>query len=227
MAQSALAFTPTDREQRFAMTSEEWRAWSDAEGRQTEWIDGEVIVFVSSSLQHAQWAWFLSTLLGLYVRLRGLGLLLAAPFEVRLSPRVSREPDILFVARDHLARVEQKRVEGPVDLAVELISDESVTRDRRDKFAQYAEFGVPEYWLLDPRPGQERADFFHLTATGNYEPLPLDADGRVHSRVLPGFWLRPAWLRQDPLPDPLACLVEIAPDALSAASRGGPAAADG
>jgi hypothetical protein len=31
----------------------------------------------------------------------------------------------------------------------------------------------------------------------------------VHSGVLPGFWLRPAWLWQEPLPDPLPLFFEM------------------
>jgi hypothetical protein len=46
---------------------------------------------------------------------------------------------------------------------------------------------------------------------------PLDAEGRYHSPALPGFWLRPDWLRQDPLPDPWRLLAEIAPAAMWAA----------
>jgi Uma2 family endonuclease len=102
---------------------------------------------------------------------------------------------------------------GPADLAVELISDDSVTRDRRDKFAEYAAAGIPEYWLLDPRPDHHRADFYALGPDRTYEAIPLDAEGRFASRVLPGFWLDPAWLWQDPLPKPAEILRRIVPDA--------------
>lgn len=201
-------------ERRIPMSYEAWRAWPEAEGRQTEWVDGEVIVFVPSSIEHADLVLFLGSLLDQFVRMIGTGKVVLAPFEVRLTPRISREPDILYLVDEARAHGPEKRIEGPVDLAVELISDDSVGRDRRLKFQEYADAGIPEYWVLDPRPGHRRAEFFGLGAEG-YEPLPADETGRLHSRVLPGFWLRPAWLRQEPPPNPLACLLEIAPDALA------------
>jgi Uma2 family endonuclease len=41
-------------------------------------------------------------------------------------------------------------MEGPPDLAVEVISPSSVEVDRQDKFAQYREAGVAHYWVIDP-----------------------------------------------------------------------------
>ena len=112
----------------------------------------------------------------------------------------ARLPDLLFVAREHLDRLERTRLAGPADLVVEVISDDSVARDQVEKFAQYAAAGVPEYWLVDPRPGQEWAKLYALTAAGRYDEVSSDEQGRLHSRVVPGFWLDPAWLWQDPPP---------------------------
>ena len=72
---------------------------------------------------------------------------------------------------------------------------------------------MPEYWLLDPRPDHQRADFYALGPSGAYEAIPLDADGRFVSGVLPGFWLDPAWLWQNPLPKPAEILRRIVPNA--------------
>jgi len=55
---------------------------------------------------------------------------------------------------------------------------------------------VREYWLIDPRPRKERADFYWLNESGEYQLLGTEDDERVESRVLPGFWLKPAWLWQ-------------------------------
>ena len=53
-------------------------------------------------------------------------------------------------------------LDGPADLVIEVISDDSVTRDRVEKFDEYLEAGVREYWVIDPRPGQQRALFYVL-----------------------------------------------------------------
>lgn len=206
----APSIAPPQAEQRIAMTYEEWLAWPDAESKQTEWVDGEAIFFMPPKTVHAMVLGLVYRLVIDYVDLFDLGQVIFAPFEMRLE-RSAREPDLLFVATDHLDRLTPERLLGPADLAVEIVSDDSTTRDRRDKFREYAAAGVPEYWLFDPRPGHHRADFFGLTADRTYEPIPPDADGRVHSRVLPGFWLDPAWLWQEPLPKPASLLALIAP----------------
>ena len=130
---------------------------------------------------------------------------------------LARLPDLLFVAAAHLDRVTPQRLLGPADLVIELISPDSVGRDRTAKFQEYEAAGIPEYWLFDPRPGQQRSTFYRMTTRGRYEAVALDADGRYHSVVLPGFWLRPAWLWQEPLPNPVTALWEIAPEAIVAA----------
>ena len=43
----------------------------------------------------------------------------------------------------------KRRVEGPPDLVVEIISG-TARRDRVEKLDLYARYGVPEYWIVDP-----------------------------------------------------------------------------
>lgn len=211
---------PADlHEQRRAMSYEEFIAWSD-EDTHAEWVHGEAIVFMPPALPHQELAGFLHTLLSLYARFFNLGIVLLAPFEMQLFPgRSSREPDLLFVAREHRERLTPARLDGPADLVIELISDSSAVRDREEKFQEYQAAGVREYWLFDPRPGREQADFYRLTARGLYEAVLPDAQGRYHAATLPGFWLRLDWLWQRPLPDALTLLAAIAPQALHTALR--------
>jgi hypothetical protein len=52
-----------------------------------------------------------------------------------------------------------------------------------------------------------------LGTGGQYELVALDVDGIYRSRVVPGFWLRVAWLWQQQLSDPVQALLEIDRDA--------------
>jgi len=209
MAQKALE--PAVEARRVPMTYDEWLAWPEAESRQSEWANGEAIVFMPPQTPHMLLGGFFYRILSDFVDIFNLGRVGYAPFEVRFST-TSREPDVFFVKNEHLWRWEVGRIVGPVDLAIEIVSPDNVTRDRHEKFREYAAGGIPEYWLLDPRPRKQRADFYALGADGAYVPVALDGGGRFHSRVLPGFWLDPAWLWQDPLPKVAEVLRRIVPD---------------
>ncbi len=226
------AATPSTEPRRLRMSYEEFLAWAD-EDVHAEWVAGEVVVQMPPKEWHQNVVTFLATLLRLYAEFFGLGRVLAAPFEMKLGgpEGPAREPDILFVARARLDRLTADRLEGPADLVVEVVSDDSVARDRADKFYEYQEAGVREYWVIDPRPGKERADFWVLGEDGRYRPVPVPPGGAYRSTALPGFWLRPDWLRAEALPDPLHAFAEIVGfppevrEALGRLQARGPAAA--
>jgi len=183
---------------------EEFLEWLDEDTR-AEWVDGEVIVVSPASTRHQQLAGFLEKVIGLYVEHRQLGQVLSAPFQMKLEH--GREPDLLFVATEHLSRLKETYLEGPADLVVEIVSPDSVGRDRGDKFYEYAKGGVQEYWLIDPQI--KWADFYRLEGD-RYRPAFSGEEGIYRSEVLPDFWLRVEWLWQEPLPSPLRAVAEIA-----------------
>ena len=80
-------------------------------------------------------------------------------------PRTRR----LFLAKEHLDRIGEARIEGPADLVIEIVSDDSVARDFDEKFVEYQGCGIPEYWIIDPRDQRQRALFYQLNDGGEYE----------------------------------------------------------
>jgi Uma2 family endonuclease len=190
------------------MSYEEYKN-SDYEGGLTEWVDGEVIFHMAPKDKHQTIVEFFDRLLGFFVHLFKLGRVRVAPFSMRVvEGGAAREPDLFFLAPEHLGRLTETELNGPADLAIEVISDESVGRDRGDKFYEYQEGGVREYWLIDPRPKHRRVDFYVLDAKGSYQPVPIGEDGIYRSTVLPDFWLKIEWLWADE-PDPAVALAEI------------------
>ncbi len=188
------------------MTYQEFLAWAD-EDTLAEWVNGEVIMSSPASLPHQQLVDFLTGVISMFAASRNLGIVLSAPFQMKMEH--GREPDILFVLKKHHERLKGTFLDGPADLVVEVISPESIGRDRGEKFYEYERGGVPEYWLLDPLT--QRAEFYQVDAgTGLYTFIPPGTDQVYHSAILPQFWLHVAWLWQKPLPHPLQVLGEIA-----------------
>src|SRR2546430_476868 len=119
------------------MTFEEYLALDD-ERMMSEWIDGEVIFMSPAAEKHQEILAFLLTLLKLYVEAKNLGRVLPAPFAMRLAKsKRGREPDLLYVKSDRLNLIQRTYLDGPADLVVEIISPESIGRDRGEKFVEY------------------------------------------------------------------------------------------
>jgi Uma2 family endonuclease len=214
MVQSA-TLPPLVRGEWFPMTWEEFLDWCD-EG-QSEWVNGEGIAYVSNDPRHIECTEFLADLFRRYALLFTLGRVYTNQLLMRLPNRPSgRMPDIAFVRREHLDRVGDRWLEGPCDLAVEYLSDDSVVRDTGEKFAEFEAAGLPEYLPIDIRARRHRFLFYRLDPEGRYQEVLPDERGRYHSVVLPGLWIDPEWFWQDPLPDVDDLLLEIAPDAYEA-----------
>ncbi len=189
------------------LTFEEFLARYRDEDLWAEWVHGEVLVMSPASARHQMLADFLTALLRAFVEFHRLGVVLSAPFLMRLTREIAREPDILFLRKEHLGRLKETYLDGPADLVVEIVSSESRLRDRGEKFAEYEMAGVPEYWLIDPE--LQRADFYVLAPDGRYEHRRADAQGYYTAAVVSGFRLYVPWLWQDPLPPILEVLRAI------------------
>lgn len=171
-----------------------------------EWVDGTIEVSSPANRRHQDIGKFLLSALTAFVDVHALGTVMNAPFQMKIV-RSGREPDVMFIANERLDRMTPTYLDGPADLVIEIISPESVVRDRETKFAEYQEAGVAEYWLIDPR--SEQADFYRLNDRGQYERASVDPEGIYYSPAVPGFWLRDSWLWQQPLPDIVQVLLEI------------------
>jgi Uma2 family endonuclease len=178
------------------ITYEDFLASHD-EDNSAEWIDGTVIPMSPASALHQDLLGFLSSILRNYVEEKDLGKVFIAPMQMKLSSRPSgREPDLMFIQNENLGRLQENYLDGPADLVVEIISPESRGRDRGDKFYEYEQAGVPEYWILDSERKQEE---FYQLRNGVYQ-LVVPENFIYQSRSIAGLELDVRWLRQRPFP---------------------------
>ena len=169
------------------------------EGFHAEWVHGKMVFMSPVSREHSDVFKFLIKILMAFVEERELGEIHCDPFQMKTGPALpGRSPDLIFVAKENLNRLTTNYLDGPADLAVEVISPESRGRDRGEKFYEYEEGGVKEYWLIDPL--RKKAEFYRLDPEGYYRPMEVHPDGRFQSVVLSGFWIKVDWIWQRPLP---------------------------
>ena len=119
------------------------------DGNRYEVIDGEVCVTPSPGPTHQRVAANLFVILRDYVMNNGLGEMLWDLDLLFVSGQFLR-PDMLFVPRDAAAGVTDRGMEETPGLVVEVLSPHSKRIDRIKKPPRYRDFGVPEYWVVDP-----------------------------------------------------------------------------
>jgi Uma2 family endonuclease len=175
---------------------EDYLRWALANEFPSEWVDGRVIDVGTQNLRSCLLIQFLHELVGLQVEQQKLGLPIFT-FLMWLANRPSgRVPDLMFIANEHLDRVTDTHLDGPADLVIEVVSANSLVRDRRDKYLEYAAGGVREYWLIDEY--HEDVCFYVLGADCQYQEALLSDDGTDASTVLPGLQLPIERLWRDP-----------------------------
>ncbi len=79
----------------------------------------------------------------------GGGIVLFAALRVQVRPDMFREPDLLLLVDANDVRAQDRHWLG-ADLVVEVVSPDDPVRDTVEKVADYAEAGIPEYWIVNP-----------------------------------------------------------------------------
>lgn len=185
------------------------------EDEKADLIDG-VIYYMASpeNIGHNKLIGWLYKLISSYVEEKGLGEVTFSRVAYRLSDRTGPEPDVAFVRTERLGLLKETYVDGPPDLAVEIVSPESIERDYEDKRLRYEEAGVEEYWIIDPK--ERAATFLVRTPDSGFAEALLECT-IFRSHVLPGFDLDVRWLWRSPLP----AVPPIVPSMLAAALKKG------
>ncbi len=150
----------------------------------TELWNGEIIMSPAPHPDHQRIVARFYKKLDRFVEARGLGEVLFSPIDVVLTRHRVVQPDVLYVSK--LRRdIIQKQINGVPDLAMEVISEGSWQRDRIQKKALYEQFGLPEYWIVDP---DSRSIEVFALVNGGYQ-LHGKASGAeiVGSKLLAGF----------------------------------------
>jgi len=115
-------------------------------GLRYEILDGTVLVTPSPTPRHQ------GAIVELAVLLRAAcpadHRVFVAPLDWQPDGRTSLEPDLLVVRRD---RIGEKNITQPPALVVEVLSPGTARIDRMIKFSRYAEGGIGQCWIVDPR----------------------------------------------------------------------------
>ena len=80
----------------------------------------------------------------------GLGEVFFAPVDVFLGNKNAVQPDIFFISNENADIIKEEAVYGAPDLIIEVLSPGNKKADFVKKKAVYEEFGVKEYFIVNP-----------------------------------------------------------------------------
>jgi Uma2 family endonuclease len=146
-----------------------------------ELIEGEIVVTPSPTPMHQLVVHRLAVLLDRAIVESGLGLVLESPIDVFLAAQNVFQPDLIVLLNDRIRLFGPDMVENAPSLAVEIISPSSGAYDRVTKRNVFARYGVPEYWLVDPK---EKTVTIHCDPRdGRYQTETVSSDVAVSATI--------------------------------------------
>ena len=114
--------------------------------------DGELVLVASPSTPHQRVnkRLFLQIV---EVEESGLGQVFYAPLDIVFTDTEVVQPDLMFIASERAEIITHANIQGAPDLAVEILSPSTASRDWNYKQGLYAKYGVKELWMVAPESG--------------------------------------------------------------------------
>lgn len=120
-----------------------------------------------------------------YTKLNQVAKTFFSPIDVVFSVGEVCQPDLVVVGNQQLNIIQENAIEGVPLLLVEVVSRGSVVRDYSEKKEIYERYGVPEYWIVDPR--NETIMVYSLENISYKLSSFAEEAGQVVSTIFQGF----------------------------------------
>ncbi|MEW6363730.1 MAG: Uma2 family endonuclease [Acidobacteriota bacterium] len=157
------------------------------DGKRHEIIDGVHYMSPAPTIRHQRIVKRLVVEIELYLRANPGGEVHVSPTDVVLSNVDVVQPDLLFVSSARAAVTTEKNIQGAPDLAVEVLSEKTRRVDEVTKRRRYEQFGVQEYWVVDPELESVR---LYRMQEGRFEraaDLTIERQDILSTPLLPGL----------------------------------------
>jgi Uma2 family endonuclease len=152
------------------------------EGTLAELIENQLYMSPAPSFNHHRITKLISKQLDIIVEDKGIGIVIYAPFDVRLDQTANAvQPDIFVILKTNPNQVnDEGKFIGVPDLVVEILSKSNQSHYLIVKKNLYERVGVKEYWVVDSE--SKLALGFFLTENGYIKSVELT--GKIESKLL-------------------------------------------
>ncbi len=148
-------------------------------------INGELVMSPSPYTIHQEVSGNIFIAVKIFTKETKIGKVYHAPLDVVLSETNVFQPDILFVSNENAKITTEKNISGAPDLIIEILSPSTGYYDLTEKKEIYAEFGVKEYWIVDPK--KQWVEIYTNENKHFKSSQRLEKSGTLKSGVLHGF----------------------------------------
>ncbi len=167
-------------------------SWSPEEylrlsgNRLVEFNEGFVEILPMPTLTYQLIVQFLYRSLRQFVVDRGVETVVVAPYRIKTVVNRFREPEVVFLANERAAQVGEVFADG-ADLVMEVVAVDDPARDLDLKRVEYAEAGIPEYWIVDPFEGRIIVLVLEPGSSTYQEYKNFQRSEQASSELLSGF----------------------------------------
>lgn len=151
-----------------------------------EVFDGQIQYMASPSQIHQTILLELSMVLNTYVKnKKGPCKVFPAPFDVKLNdkPLTIVQPDIMIICDKE--KLDGKRCNGAPDLIIEIVSPGNSSDDYIKKLYYYKNYGVREYWIVDPSRRSVAVNYFE----GDIVSIPYTFNSTIKVNIYDDFYI--------------------------------------
>jgi Uma2 family endonuclease len=163
---------------------EQYLNYHDNRDRRYELVRGELVTMTPPTIRHILLTKFVEQVLDAEIRRLKLHLVCLKDAGVQTEVDFARLPDVCVVTIEQVSQLMDGPAvfQTPVLLAVEVVSPTSIKRDYEEKFLEYANKGIPEYWIIDAIDNQ--VTICSLIG-GRYESAVLRNSQQIVSTTFP------------------------------------------
>ena len=158
------------------------------EDKRVEVFDGIVYDMASPSQIHQAISIQLSTIINNYIlRKNGHCRIFNAPFDVKLSddPLVIVQPDLMVICDKD--KLDEKRCNGAPDFIIEIVSPGNPSDDYIRKLYYYKNYGVREYWIVDPKRKTITVNYFESNIVSIQYPFDSTIKVNIYDDLFINF----------------------------------------
>lgn len=156
------------------------------ENVRAEVFDGVIYNMASPSQDHQAILTELLVAIRSYIKKKSGGCsIFPAPFDVKLSdrPLTIVQPDIMIVCDKD--KLDGNRCNGAPDFIIEIVSPSNPADDYIRKLYYYKNYGVREYWIVDPRRKTVTVNYFE----GNMLNIQYSFDSTIKVNIYDDLYI--------------------------------------